>query len=164
MNSKKKYFTRYISFAAAFGIMLMIFLMSAQDATQSNSTSGGFIRMIAPFLKGNYQQLSSTEQEAFVASLQFIVRKGAHFSVYTLLGVLLSIGMFTYERIRSAFKVIISFLICALYSLSDEIHQSFVPGRSCEFRDMLIDCSGALLGCLSVLAIYYLIKRRACRD
>jgi VanZ family protein len=30
--------------------------------------------------------------------------------------------------------------------LTDELHQSFVPGRSADPLDVLADCAGALLG------------------
>ena len=33
-----------------------------------------------------------------------------------------------------------------LYAVTDEIHQYFVPGRSCEFRDICIDSAGVLCG------------------
>ena len=36
-----------------------------------------------------------------------------------------------------------------LYSISDEIHQIFVPGRSCELLDVFIDTCGSLIGIIS---------------
>ena len=42
-----------------------------------------------------------------------------------------------------------AFAIGALYAVSDEIHQIFVPGRSCELRDILIDSAGVLVGILA---------------
>ena len=35
-----------------------------------------------------------------------------------------------------------------LYSVTDEIHQMFVPGRSCELRDVAIDSCGVATGIL----------------
>ena len=35
--------------------------------------------------------------------------------------------------------IITSILIGALYAVSDEIHQLFIVGRSCEIRDVIID-------------------------
>ena len=39
-----------------------------------------------------------------------------------------------------------TFFIGSGYAIIDEIHQSFVPGRSCEIRDMCIDAVGVLVG------------------
>jgi len=40
---------------------------------------------------------------------------------------------------------LICVLFCALYGLSDEWHQSFVPGRDASFFDWIADALGALL-------------------
>ncbi len=164
MSNKKTLYVRYFSFVAAFSIMLIIFIMSSQTAAESSGTSRGFIRMIAPYLKRNFHLLSVEKQEAFVSSLQYIVRKGAHFSIYTLLGAFMSSGLLTYKKPSPLIKILVAFISCVLYSTSDEIHQHFVPGRSCEFFDVIIDSSGAILGCAIVFLIYKLIKRKACRN
>ena len=165
MKINKQYVVRYVSFSLALALMLVIFILSSQDATRSSATSGGFIRSIAPLIKSNFHRLSATEQDSFVEGLQYVVRKGAHFSAYALMAVLVSIGMFTFQRLKNVLGAILSLIVCVLYSVSDEIHQSFVPGRSCELRDVVIDTTGALLGCLIVWAISQLIKRkRACRN
>lgn len=36
--------------------------------------------------------------------------------------------------------------LAILYGLSDEWHQSFVPGRFCDATDLLADSAGALFG------------------
>lgn len=40
-----------------------------------------------------------------------------------------------------------------LYAVTDEIHQIFVEGRSCELRDLLIDAAGVLLGVVIVMVV-----------
>ena len=40
----------------------------------------------------------------------------------------------------------IAFLLAVAYAISDEIHQFFVPGRSCQIKDVLIDSCGAAVG------------------
>jgi VanZ family protein len=42
-----------------------------------------------------------------------------------------------------------------LYAASDEFHQLFVPGRSGEVKDVLIDSAGAVTGAL----LFYLALR-----
>jgi VanZ family protein len=42
----------------------------------------------------------------------------------------------------------VALMACSLYSLSDEVHQRVVPGRSFEWFDLAFDIFGALLGIL----------------
>jgi VanZ family protein len=44
--------------------------------------------------------------------------------------------------------------IGALYGALDEIHQIFIPGRSCEFMDWVADVVGVAAGILVVILIY----------
>lgn len=55
-------------------------------------------------------------------------------------------------------KKITSILISYLYAVSDEIHQSFTPGRMPKFTDTLIDLLGILIGFLVVKFIWTRIK------
>jgi VanZ family protein len=42
------------------------------------------------------------------------------------------------------------FLLGSLYGVSDEVHQLYVAGRTCDFADMLADTVGVGLGLLLV--------------
>lgn len=45
----------------------------------------------------------------------------------------------------------LSVLISFLYAVSDEYHQSFVPGRGPAFRDVLIDTIGASFALFGII-------------
>ncbi len=65
--------------------------------------------------------------------------KIAHFSVYGLLATLLvRLG-------RGPRSVVLALLATSLYGASDEWHQYFVPGRSCELGDWVADTLGGAL-------------------
>ena len=48
----------------------------------------------------------------------------------------------------------VTIAISALYGVSDEWHQTFVPGRAAEAQDVLIDFAGALVGSAVYAALY----------
>ncbi len=43
--------------------------------------------------------------------------------------------------------VLFTFVFCLLYGISDEFHQSFIPGRTVSVYDLLADCAGTLMAC-----------------
>ena len=159
MVNKKLIILRVACFTLSLLIMVFIFSMSAQDAETSSNTSGGLIESVIRFFDKGFAELSQIEQEEYVGKFQFIVRKLAHFSVYLALGFTLSAGMQTFVKLRVFVRTLFAFIIGVLYAILDEIHQIYVPGRSCELRDMLIDSTGILIGSLFIMALFLLIKR-----
>jgi VanZ family protein len=47
----------------------------------------------------------------------------------------------------------IALILCSLYSVTDEIHQIFIPGRTASPRDILIDTLAALGGVALMMGI-----------
>ena len=78
--------------------------------------------------------------------------KLAHFVVYGLLGVLLT-RAFAGARWAGYTTVaaVQAWIVAVLYGVSDELHQSFVPGRTPSAGDTLADAAGAALGALAIL-------------
>jgi VanZ family protein len=76
-----------------------------------------------------------------------LIRKLAHLTEYAIFGLLLyqSFEPRHPERwnTRGAFGAL---LVAGLFSLADEYHQSFVPGRNASLADCALDTAGALLG------------------
>ena len=139
-----------------FGIMVLtwmitVFTLSNEPAKKSSNTSGKTIRIIINILP-NTRNMDENEKEQIVSDLQPITRKLAHFSLYTLGGILIYnfINAFNIEFSK---KFIFSFLIGGIYAISDEFHQLFIPGRSGEIRDVCIDSSGVLLGIFIMIVL-----------
>lgn len=136
--------------------MILIFSFSAQHAEQSQETSGGFSEILANILYSDFEILSPQRQTEILSNCQFIVRKAAHFSIYGMLGILTLISCKFSNIGKYQF---ISAIICLIYAISDEIHQYFVDGRSCELRDVIIDFSGSVTGISGILIIFYIISK-----
>jgi len=127
--------------------MAIIFFFSHQPATESSELSTGITEKIAVIIQEIIPETKPNQ-----VNLNFIIRKGAHFGIYLVLGILVANGL--YNGNKSKLNItILALLICVLYAISDELHQVFVPGRSGEVRDVLIDSAGSLVGILLINVI-----------
>ena len=67
-----------------------------------------------------------------------------HLVAYAVLAALIRLAIRGFEPDFRA--DLISIALATLYGLSDEFHQSFVPGRDASAFDVLVDIAGASLG------------------
>lgn len=139
--------------------MSVIFRFSAQTGTSSASSSHSVIYLIGKITKsitGHNIILSLTPIQ--FKRVEFVIRKMAHMFIYFMLSILVILFLFTYYNSIKT-KIFLTLFISFLYACSDEIHQYFVGGRSASFKDVLIDTTGAGIGILFILIIYYIIKK-----
>jgi len=73
--------------------------------------------------------------------------KGLHFAGFFVFGALLVRAVHARGAPRTS-RLLLTLAIATLYAASDELHQKFVPGRSCELADMIADAAGAAAGIL----------------
>ena len=84
---------------------------------------------------------------------RFLILKTFHLIEYAILAI------FLYFPINKSRNTI---LMAYLYALSDEFHQSFVPGRGPKLTDTLIDLLGIFIGLLifqSIRKSYFLFHK-----
>ena len=126
--------------------MGIIFSLSNQPAIDSTELSDGFIsNTIGNVYKVFNKNIGSDELNEIKVKYTHPVRKMAHFTIYMILGILVTLLVREYN-VSFNKCLFISLLVCLLYSISDEVHQLFVMGRSGEIRDILIDTSGSFIG------------------
>ena len=82
--------------------------------------------------------------------LDLISKKLGHFFAYAIL-MALWWGAIRPLQPTTGRALILAFIITLLYAISDEWHQTFVPNRSGQVADVLVDAAGALSVCLIVL-------------
>jgi VanZ family protein len=115
------------------------------------------LRLPAPLIVGGIWLLSSQStlpQPKGVLGWD----KLQHFLAYGVLGV--SVGLWAlpvFWKRRPVLALLLTTLVGSVCGVIDEVHQYFVPGRSCDVWDWLADTLGALLG---ALAIMILVKMR----
>lgn len=154
--------------------MTIIFSFSSQPAVESASVSSPLAQTVADLFCPSFEHLNQAEQQRVLDTCSFIVRKIAHFTEYALLGFLTTLTLTSFRSARrnekwgiSVLKCklpLIAFLIGTLYAASDEIHQCFVPGRSGQITDLLLDSVGVAAGVLFVCLIAKIIMRPSKTD
>jgi VanZ family protein len=95
--------------------------------------------------------LHLTVSPSAFATLHFLFRKLAHCTEYAIFAVFIYHCFLKSNRTEwRARTAAFSVLVAGLYSLTDEFHQIFVPGRTASLIDCGIDTTGAALGLLVV--------------
>jgi VanZ family protein len=140
----------FISTWLPVAIGLCIIFMESTEQMGGAHTSG--------FLRPIFTRLFGPFTDAHWELFHHLVRKSGHFIGYGTLGmtwVRAWLRSFTVIlqwtiaqwRIRSASLA----LICTFFTASaDELHQTFLPGRTGQFSDVLLDTTGALIFTLIV--------------
>lgn len=117
--------------------MIVIFAAST-DLGSGEHTS----RFLIPILKWLRPDILPETIELFHS----LIRKAAHLIAYAVLGTLVwrAVGS-GYAEWHASLRTGISFLVSGGYAVTDEFHQSYVGTRTASPRDVLVDCSGALI-------------------
>ena len=135
---------------------MQIFGFSGQDSEESGSLSRRVTVKIVEVLP-NTKNLSEDDKLELINKLHPIIRKLAHFSLYTLVGIFGMTFISTFE-LKKIYQFFISLLIGLFYAISDEVHQSFIPGRACSIMDVGIDTSGVIFGIIIVFVCIWMYK------
>ncbi len=139
--------------------MIIIFFFSSANGNESSNTSMGILSftvssvdklLVSTGIKDELYSLE--EKENIIEELNYPIRKLAHFSEYLILA-LLWLNALRLSKVKK--KYLITVIICVLYAMTDEFHQTFTPGRVGHYLDVLIDSSGSITGTL----FYYIVSK-----
>ena len=149
---------RIVLFILILTTFITIFRFSSQDGQTSSSLSKEVTEKVTKRIN-KIQNLEETERKNVLSRIEKIIRKIAHFSLYTIVGILLMSLACTYEFTEFK-RGGISFLIGLMYACLDELHQFFISERSAQITDVMIDSMGVLFGILLVMLIYKIYTSR----
>lgn len=150
----KKNILRVILLILLIGTFSIIFGFSSQNAEESGGLSSKITRIILSKINNG----EILKQEHIVKRMEKIVRKIAHFSIYTIVGILIMAFVSTYS-IKELDRIAISLISGIIYAYSDEIHQIFVAGRSGQITDIILDSMGVLFGNLLMLVLLKIYRK-----
>ena len=159
----QKTWIRILTTLMTIGIMLLIFLFSTEPAEQSDSTSGIISEKVADTIRPGWRQLAAAARKAFYDSVQYAVRKCAHFTEFTVLGLSLRLCLESWfdNQHRTGLP---AWITGTGYAILDELHQLAVDGRSGQWRDVLIDSAGVLAGVLLAALLIKPIRKHIASD
>lgn len=148
---------RYSVFVILFLILFQCAVISGFSAQAADSSSklsentGRILFKLFSFLFGSYD-------EAKFEIFHIVLRKAAHFYNFALVGTLVFCLCRLVEKDeKSTFLILFSGVLAAA---CDEFHQYFVPGRSAQVSDVLIDFSGVLFGAAVLYLLFWLVFRK----
>ena len=136
--------------------MIVVFIFSSEVGNESSVTSGNTIRAIFTFFCNDIEY---TKLEQIIDIFQPLVRKIAHLTLYTIGGFFIYNFLYRFKLNKNK-KITLSFLIGAIYAITDEIHQFFVPGRSSSMLDVFIDSVGIIIGIILLLCCQDILNFR----
>ncbi|MFF5993528.1 VanZ family protein [Lysinibacillus sp. KU-BSD001] len=98
----------------------------------------------------------SVETRGYVYFIEFLIRKATHFAGYGIIGVLFFL---LYRKLNWRFPTLFAILSIFFIASIDEIRQSFLPGRTGLFDDVMIDTVGAIVFVALAKIILSITKR-----
>ncbi len=140
-----------------------IFRLSGMSSVDSNDASVSIVdsaiqRILVVTNNHHITNVHLTDEQIDYAAalINAPLRKVFHAGVYfvlVLLAIIVGCTIFSARRYWSI--CLISLLICILFAITDEFHQTFISGRTGQFLDVLIDSIGAFLGVTFASSYYF---------
>lgn len=157
--------------------MITVFIFSGQDGIDTLNTSGAVISVIESKTTndssnvvsdnlGKTDNKNSLENKKYKYTysnkIQKLVRKNAHYFLYMLGGVFLSVFFCANSKYKSSqIKLAIYAIITGIvYAFTDEFHQRFVPGRTGSVKDVFIDSMGVITGVILMYILRIILKKK----
>lgn len=129
-------------------MLSVIFIMSSKSADALDTQTG-----VISFIRN---ELIAASTALFGHPVD--VSPVGHFAEFFLLGLALANALRTLMPLSRS--CVLAVVLASCYGVSDELHQIFVPGRSCDPMDWLVDTVAALCAVLLFSALLHLKRKR----
>lgn len=147
--------------------ILGIYKLSSMNTSNSNGKSSGIISVFIEDtleVTNKYGITNSHPDDAKLEKasqlLNAPLRKVIHASVYFVLAfMIIFVTNFLFHNKKYVISAIITIVLILVAAGFDEYHQTFVDGRTGQFKDVVIDSLGAMVGLLFYGTYYFVYKR-----
>lgn len=141
----------YIFGIISITIMIVIFSFSNQNGETSYGVSSFVLDILKNINIDNHIPLINN-------SANYTLRKIAHITLYFILGIFVSCSTLFIKKNGKGYHIFgISSIICFIYACLDEFHQTFINGRTGQFKDVGYDAIGFVSAILLVILINKII-------
>lgn len=123
---------------------VVVLKFSSDTGNTSSGKSGWILTQVLSILQVFGISVNDVEL------LHTLIRKAAHMFNY------LCMGLVGYNALRQTFdwtfsrKLVSAFLLAVAFASFDEYFQTFIPGRTGKFTDVIIDSSGTAIGLFGI--------------
>ena len=149
---------KYISWLPAVIVMVMIFCFSDKPAVDSNEGSMTIAEsLVNIYITVTDNPLEEEKNTNLIENINHLVRKCSHFCEYALLAFTFALCLLSMRK-KSRYSFALPVLLSALYATTDEFHQTFIPGRSGQLSDVLLDTAGAAVGAILFVILVSIIN------
>lgn len=141
--------------------MSVIFGFSSKDAQESTVQSNWVTELLISIFEDDFDEMTELQRQTLVEKYDGMVRKFAHFAVFAVLGFLTycTAGSIKWIPDRAFIPMLVSVPVSVVFAVTDEYHQTFVDGRSCQISDVLVDSFGVLCGAAFAVFAVLLLRR-----
>lgn len=131
--------------------MAFIFYNSSLDGTKSSKMSESASEIVAEITVPSTSTEAEKKEEIVkkVEKIHAPIREIAHVAEFAVFAFFVATFVCTFD-INGFIRFIITIVFGCAYAASDELLQYFVPGRACEFKDMLLDFTGVVIAAVVV--------------
>ena len=141
-------------------MLLIMFYIIFSFSAQNGETSGNLSLKVTNFIVNIFSKFKNMDDGLrlhYIERLHPIIRKLAHFTLYTAVGFSV-MGFWCTFDIKNKFKFLWSTLIGICYAAGDEFHQSFIVGRGASIKDVGIDSAGVITGIFIMIFLILLFE------
>lgn len=144
-------------------LLVVVFIASGQTAEQQsmqdilkewlpNKPLESFLSL---FQIPYWGVLVSVEERGYYAFVEFLIRKGTHFTYFGLIGLAIYVALPEFKQ-----RKLIAITITMLLAMADEFRQSFTSGRTASLQDVMLDTSGAITALLLLTFVQWFKHRK----
>ena len=136
----------------------IIFYNGTREGSVSQKSSKQVVKVVSQFVNIPLEKINKPIIR--FSEINYYVRKNAHFFQYLIFSILLC-GVVRQFKLYKSSELFLLLFFLLLFPVVDELIQKYIPGRTSNIFDIMLDFSGGVLGMLIFNINAKMHKKRA---